>query len=38
MHFEIVGRVTDIEIIATAPSIRILSILESDTGEDAGES
>lgn len=38
MHFEIVGRITDIEIIATGPSIRIRTVLRNDMGEDVGES
>ena len=32
MHFEIVGRITDIETIAVGPGIRILGILQKRYG------
>jgi len=32
MHFEIVGRITEIEIIAVGPSIRILGVLRKRYG------
>lgn len=32
MHFEIVGRITEIEIIAVGPGIRILGVLRKRYG------
>jgi hypothetical protein len=32
MHFEIVGKITEIEIIAVGPGIRILSVLRKRYG------
>jgi hypothetical protein len=33
MHFEIVGKITEIEIIAVGPGIRILSVLRKRYGK-----
>jgi len=38
MHFEIVGRITEIEIIAVGPGIRILGVLRKRYGRVDGES
>ena len=38
MHFEIVGRITEIETIAVGPGIRILGSCENDMAGVVGES